>query len=371
MPEPRICEVYELVCHGCQVAVVFPVASVLQGTARCPRCSVPPNDSMEVFLMALPWFRVYSDLLNSRKFHRLSDTLKARLLYLWCLAAKNDGILPGIEDVAFALRIPEDDAQKTIEDLSAAGLLDRTERGMAPHDWDEHQHVSDVSTGRVKRFREKNAGGMKRTAKRNETVSGNTVKPFLKRNETVQEQTQSRADSEQKQNTPSAAETAAALKLAEETFDLGDSERAQAWNGTGDSGGTSKKSLLNPEIESALVTAAGRIHSRHPTARRCGLGEVKNQLRAIVRHAQPGKRLGLLRQIDENHAGWCETPDWQKENGQYAKGLDNWLAPTKGRWEESPPRAPLRDGPKGHGGSTIDDEFIPPGVRLPQFGDAA
>ena len=37
--------------------------------------------------MALPWFRVYSDLLNSLKFHKLSDTLKARVLLLWCVAA--------------------------------------------------------------------------------------------------------------------------------------------------------------------------------------------------------------------------------------------------------------------------------------------
>jgi hypothetical protein len=253
--------------------------------------------------MALPWFRVYSELLNNRKFHRLSDSLKARLLYLWCLAAKNDGILPDMEDIAFALRIPEADAQTTLDDLFAAGFLDRVERGITPHDWNEHQYISDVSTGRVKRFRQK--------VKRDETVSGNEMKPFLKRNETVQEQSRLRADSdtETEQSTPSAAKIAA------------------------------KKSLLSPEHETELDAVAVRIHGRHPAVRRCGLGEVKTHLRAIARGVPDGERLDLLRKVDANHTGWCDTEDWSKEAGQYAKGLANWLAPGKQRFIEAPPVA--------------------------------
>ena len=200
--------------------------------------------------MALPWFRVYSELLNSRKFHRLSDTLKGRLFCVWCLAAKTDGILPGIEDVAFALRIEDAEAQKSVESLIDAGFLDRDGHGVvSAHDWQDHQHVSDVSTKRVQQFREK-----AKQAKQRETVSGNSVKPFPKRNETVQE-----AEEKQTQITPSAAETAAAIKLAEETFDLSDGGRAEAWNGSGNTHNTPKTSLLNSEIESALTLTAGRI----------------------------------------------------------------------------------------------------------------
>jgi hypothetical protein len=291
--------------------------------------------------MALPWFRVYSELLNSRKFHQLSDTLKSRLLCVWCLGAKHDAILPAIEDVAFALRIDDAEAQRSIEGLIGAGFLDRDEHGVVSvHDWQDHQHVSDVSTKRVQRLREK-----AKQSKQLETVSRNGVKPFPKRNETVQE-----AEEKQTQITPSAAETAAALKLAEESFNLGDSERAEAWKADGHSDGTPKKSLLSPEIESAIAIAAGRIHARHPEIRRCGIAEVKTHLRAILRREAPSKRLEVLRRIDDNHAGWCDTPDWQKENGQYAKGLGNWLAPTKGRWDESPPQCTQRD---------LDDGYRP------------
>jgi hypothetical protein len=65
---------------------------------------------------------------------------------------------------------------------------------------------------------------------------------------------------------------------------------------------------------------------------------VKNQLRAIARRAAPEKRIEALHAVDRNHAGWCATSDWRKDGGQYAKGLENWLAPTKERWCEPPPR---------------------------------
>jgi hypothetical protein len=82
--------------------------------------------------MALPWFRVYSDLLNNRKFHQLSDASGRRLVLVWCLAAKNDGVLPCQVDIAFSLRLPIEEAQRTIDDLKAARFLDETDRGLMP-----------------------------------------------------------------------------------------------------------------------------------------------------------------------------------------------------------------------------------------------
>jgi hypothetical protein len=156
--------------------------------------------------MALPWFRVYVDLLNSLKFHRLSDTLKARLLLLWCLAGRHDGALPSIEVIAFSLRLPLEDAHQTVRELKDAGWIDDTERGLLPHDWDQHQHVSDISTGRVQRFRQKGETEVKRSVKREGTVTRNGsetatetgVKRFrngIEQTQTqTQTQTQSRAD---------------------------------------------------------------------------------------------------------------------------------------------------------------------------------
>ncbi len=82
-----------------------------------------------------------------------------------------------------------------------------------------------------------------------------------------------------------------------------------------------------------------RIHGRHPAIRRCGITAVKKELAAIARRVPAAERIALLHRVDRIHAAWCACTDWLKENGQYAKGLENWLAPTKERWNEAPPSA--------------------------------
>jgi len=79
---------------------------------------------------------------------------------LLSLAARNEGDLPPVEDIAFALRMSEKEAQELIDYLIEKGLIDETECGLEPHNWNGRQYKSDVSTERVKRFR-----------KRHETVS--------------------------------------------------------------------------------------------------------------------------------------------------------------------------------------------------------
>jgi hypothetical protein len=124
--------------------------------------------------------------------------------------------------------------------------------------------------------------------------------------------------------------------LAAETFDLSHEERQQELLKPNSS---AKQPLLSSEVETVLDLVARKIHTRHPAIRRCGLGETKKQLRAIARRAPASQRIELLHQIDRNHAGWCAWPEWRKDDGQYAKGLDNWLAPTKERWKEPPPKS--------------------------------
>jgi hypothetical protein len=105
------------------------------------------------------WFRFYSEALEDPKVQRLDgETFKA-WVNLLCLAAKNSGRLPPVEDVAFALRIGADAAQALLDRLFNASLLDRSKSGSgfryAPHGWQERQYKSDTSTERVKRFRQR------------------------------------------------------------------------------------------------------------------------------------------------------------------------------------------------------------------------
>jgi hypothetical protein len=92
---------------------------------------------------------------------------------------------------------------------------------------------------------------------------------------------------------------------------------------------------LNP-LEAKIEQTASAIHTRHPAIRQCGIGEVRALLVKIVKRVPAAERLKLLNIIDENHRASCATSDWQKEDGQFAKGLDNWLAPTKERYLTQP-----------------------------------
>ena len=67
----------------------------------------------------------------------------------------NDGAIPPVEDVAFALRLDAKKARGLLERLIAGGLVTNDETVMRPHKWDQRQYKSDVSTDRVKRFRQR------------------------------------------------------------------------------------------------------------------------------------------------------------------------------------------------------------------------
>jgi len=100
------------------------------------------------------WFRLYDDVLNDPKVQRLSgDTFKFWINML-CIASKNGGVLPSIEDMAFALRVSNDVCTSLIDELKTCGLIDGGKR-LVPHGWEKRQYKSDTSTDRVKRFRER------------------------------------------------------------------------------------------------------------------------------------------------------------------------------------------------------------------------
>jgi hypothetical protein len=99
---------------------------------------------------------------------------------------------------------------------------------------------------------------------------------------------------------------------------------------------TQKPPRLDSATEEVLDRVAGRIHGRHPAARRCGLAELKRSLRTIISKLPSQERIPKLEAIDRNHQMRCASEEWTKDDGKYAKGLDNWLAPTKGRYDVTP-----------------------------------
>ena len=101
------------------------------------------------------WFRMYSEVLDDPKVQRLPANLFKMWINLMCLAARGDGILPCVEDIAFSIRMPVEHTLASINQLIVAGLLDDNESVLSPHNWNVRQFQSDVSNERVKRYRER------------------------------------------------------------------------------------------------------------------------------------------------------------------------------------------------------------------------
>lgn len=102
-----------------------------------------------------PWFRFYNGAVEDPKVQRLSPAHFKFWVNCLCLASRNDGVLPPIADLEFSLRMNARAINSSLATLKAVGLLDDTETGVAPHNWNERQYKSDVSTSRVRKFRER------------------------------------------------------------------------------------------------------------------------------------------------------------------------------------------------------------------------
>lgn len=106
------------------------------------------------------WFRLYDEMLDDPKVQRLPPQDFKIWINLLCLASRHDGKLPCLVDIAFALRISDNDAVTLVERLHIAGLIDKRNGGpdgfhYTPHAWEKRQYKSDNSADRVKKHREK------------------------------------------------------------------------------------------------------------------------------------------------------------------------------------------------------------------------
>ena len=99
------------------------------------------------------WFRLYDEVLDDPKVQFLPPEQFKAWVNLLCLASKNEGKLPDMQAISFALRLPFHETQTIVENLVSLSLLDRGKNGLIPHNWSKRQYKSDTSTDRVKRFR--------------------------------------------------------------------------------------------------------------------------------------------------------------------------------------------------------------------------
>lgn len=114
------------------------------------------------------WYRLYVSILDNTKIEALSDANFRIWTKLNAIATMHGGVIPGdVTTLAIMCRRTEGKVRDAMQVLLSGNLMERLGEDYTPHDWEEMQYDSDVSTNRVKAFRERS----KRSNETRNTVS--------------------------------------------------------------------------------------------------------------------------------------------------------------------------------------------------------
>lgn len=102
--------------------------------------------------MANTWFRLYHEFSTDPKIQMMPESYQRRFIMLLCLKSCNGDVTLQDEEVAFQLRISNDEWLETKAVFIAKNLIDNSNNPIA---WDKRQFVSDSSAERVAKHRER------------------------------------------------------------------------------------------------------------------------------------------------------------------------------------------------------------------------
>ena len=102
--------------------------------------------------MANPWFRLYSEFAHDPKIQMLSEAMQRRYVMLMCLRCSE--VLETLHEteIAFQLRLSTEELEQTKQLFISKNFIDKHWNLL---NWDKRQFVSDSSTMRVAKHREK------------------------------------------------------------------------------------------------------------------------------------------------------------------------------------------------------------------------
>ena len=102
--------------------------------------------------MANPWFRLYSEFAHDPKIQMLSEAMQRRYVMLMCLRCSE--VLETLHEteIAFQLRLSTDELEETKQLFISKNFIDKHWNLL---NWDKRQFVSDSSTMRVAKHRNK------------------------------------------------------------------------------------------------------------------------------------------------------------------------------------------------------------------------
>jgi len=98
----------------------------------------------------MEWFRLYGEFATDPKVQSMPEVMQRRLLMLFCLTCNETLHTLKDEEIAFALRISEDELADTKQLFMKKNFVDDS---WAIVKWDVRQMPSDVSKGRVAKYR--------------------------------------------------------------------------------------------------------------------------------------------------------------------------------------------------------------------------
>ena len=113
--------------------------------------------------MANPWYRLYSEFAHDPKIQMLSEAMQRRYVMLMCLRCSE--VLETLHEteIAFQLRLSTDELDETKQLFISKNFIDKHWNLL---NWDKRQFVSDSSTMRVAKHRNKK----KQVSNANETL---------------------------------------------------------------------------------------------------------------------------------------------------------------------------------------------------------
>lgn len=100
----------------------------------------------------MDWFRMYGEFATDPKVQMMSEADQRRFVMLLCLRCSNGDVTLHETEIAFQLRISNEEWATTKALFLSKGLIDE---GCMPTSWDSRQFVSDSSKTRVAAYRER------------------------------------------------------------------------------------------------------------------------------------------------------------------------------------------------------------------------
>lgn len=97
------------------------------------------------------WFRLHADFMHDPKVQMMSENMQRRLVMLFCMRCNGNETFQDNE-IIFSLRISQEEWEKTKALFISNNFIDESN---AILNWEKRQYLSDVSTLRVKKHRQK------------------------------------------------------------------------------------------------------------------------------------------------------------------------------------------------------------------------